>query len=107
MIGRDSWRARALGFVAAVLVVAVSLLGAGSAAAEMAVSHYDTAAYTYDAPAQPSSPDTMTTYVRGSPLGPGAVSWGRSVSVRACGVAAKCEVGATAVDSAPAVGGVD
>jgi hypothetical protein len=84
-------------------VVAVLLAGVGAAQAsavpaesryDRPTSTYDVPAYAYDAPAELSSPDTVTTYVRGSPSGPEAVSWGRSVSVSAC---------CSAANSAPAV----
>ena len=53
-----------------------------------ATSTYDTAAYVYDAPAWLSSQSTVVSYMRGSPSGPEAVSWGRSASVRGGAVAA-------------------
>ncbi len=85
-----------VGLVAA-LALAVSLLGAGPVAAAEAVSHYDTAAYAYDAPAQQSSTDTAASYAWGSRSGPGAASWGRSVFSGAFVVAA--ETGAGAAES--------
>lgn len=49
---------------------------------------YDTAVYNCDAPAYLSSKSAATSGARGSPAGLGAVSWGRSASVRDLGVAA-------------------
>ncbi|HEY0259682.1 MAG TPA: hypothetical protein VGC18_07515 [Lacisediminihabitans sp.] len=49
---------------------------------------YNGATYTYEAPARLSSSDTVATGARWSPSGPGAVSWGRSASVRDRGDAA-------------------
>jgi len=48
-----------------------------------------TAAYVYGAPAKLSSPNAATSYVRGSPTRPRAVSWETSASVRDRGVAAE------------------
>jgi hypothetical protein len=42
---------------------------------------YDTPAYVHEAPALSLSQSTATLGVRGMPAGPGAVSWGRSVSI--------------------------
>ncbi len=58
---------------------------------------YDTPAYVYDAPAQLSSSHTVARTARGSPSGPKAVSWGRSVSFGGCCTAA--ETGAGAAES--------
>lgn len=86
---RDGWRVWAVALVAAAMAVAASLLAAGPVAAEAAVSHYDTAAYVYDAPALLSSPDTVATGTRGSPSGLGAASWVTPVSVARNVVAAE------------------
>lgn len=76
-----------LGFILGLVAV---LAAPGSAFAVVGVSTghtatpgstYDTTAYTYDAPAPLSSPDTATSYVRGSPSRPEAVSWASPVFV--------------------------
>lgn len=85
---RDGWRVWALALVAAAWAVAVSLLAAGPVAAAAGASHYDTAAYVYDAPALLSSPDTAPKDARGSPAASDAGSWLSPVSVRDRGVAA-------------------
>lgn len=73
---------RALASVAAVLAVAISLLGAGQASAAAAVFQYDTAAYTYDNPLQLSRTDPVATaHARGSPAGLVAASWGTCAAV--------------------------
>lgn len=85
---RDGGRVWALALVAAAMAVAVSLLAAGPVAAAAGASHYDTAAYAYDAPALLSSPDTGASDARGSPSGPEVASSVSPVSVRDRGVAA-------------------
>lgn len=72
----------------AAVVVAIALFTAGPALAGTELSTYDAAAYTYDAPARLSSPDTAPKDARGSPPGPGATSWASPVSVGGRGVAA-------------------
>lgn len=74
--------------VAAPLGVAVSLLAAGPAAAAAPVSHYDTAAYVYDAPAMLSSQSAAASYARGAPSAPEVASSVSHVSSRGFGVAA-------------------
>lgn len=87
-------------FIAAVLAATVGLLSAAPAPA-VSTAHTDntstyvrdtTAYYTYDGLARLSSPSAATTDTRGSPPGPEAVSWGSSVVVIGCGVAANTEV---------------
>jgi len=78
-----------LALLSIVLTGAGSLAGAAPALAATSTYAYDTAAYTYDAPALLSSPDTAATNARGSPERPGAISWGRSASVRDDGDAAE------------------
>lgn len=89
----ECWRVWALALVAAAMAVAVSLLAAGPVAAAAAVSHYDTAAYAYDAPALLSSQSATTTYARGSPSGPEVASRDNSVSLGRFGVAVEAAVG--------------
>jgi len=66
----------------AALVAAIFTVMAGpaSAAIDTAAYVYDASAYVYDASTSLSSQSATTTDARGSPVGPGAVSWGRSVS---------------------------
>ena len=71
-----------------VLAQVVGIAGAVSAWAAATTYAYDTAAYTYDAPALLSSPDTAKLSVRGSPTAPEVGSWVSPVSVRDRGVAA-------------------
>lgn len=105
---RHLWRAGRTLFVilvGAVLALAV-VSPAGALAAstpaiavqQVATSAYDTPAYAYDAPARLASPDTATTGARGSPAGPGAVSWGSAVFVRGDVVAAETGAGYVASD---------
>lgn len=86
----------------ALLVLLASWWSTASAmgAVQPASISHDTAAYTYaaasyvyDAPPQLSSSDSAVTDAQGSPVGPGAVSWGRSVAVRGFGVAANTGTG--------------
>ena len=74
-----------------VLAQVVGIAGAVSAWAAATTYAYDTAAYTYDAPALLSSPDTAKLSVRGSPTAPEVGSWVSPVSVRDRGVAANTE----------------
>ena len=76
------------GLVAALVSVAVGLVGAPLTIAtsagdtvRIAVHTYDTVAYAYDAPAQLLPPDTVATDARGSPPGTTATPWARSVGV--------------------------
>jgi hypothetical protein len=71
---------RLWGWLAAVLV-AFFTIGSAPASTLAATPGYDTAAYTYDAPALLSSPDSGVPDVRVPQSGPVALSWGRSVSV--------------------------
>ena len=59
-----------------------------TAVAAPAAYSYDAATHAYDGPARLSSPHSVARDARGSPSGPGAVSWGRSVSVGGVVVAA-------------------
>lgn len=98
------------GLLAALVSVVVSLVGAPLAFATSVgesvqgpVHTYVPAAYVYDGPALLSSPDTATTYVRGSPSGPEAVSWASPVSVARDRVAANTGTAAGLVET-PSVG---
>jgi len=73
--GHARWPGWLLALMAAVLAVVSGLLGAIPASAAPAARTYDTAAYTYDAPAHLSSLDTAVPAPRGSPAGPCAASW--------------------------------
>ena len=88
--------------VAAVLGL-IGLAVSPALAAVAAVTTYDVTSHAYATLAPLSTLNAATTYVRGSPAAPEATH----VAVGSDVVAAKCEVGATAVDSAPAVGEVD
>ncbi len=79
---------RALRVAGLMAVAVVVSLVAAAQPSTAATSHYDLAAYTYDAPALLSSQSAAVTYVRGPPSGPGAVSRGQSAFVRDRGVAA-------------------
>jgi hypothetical protein len=80
--GAARWLSRALRSTAVVLVAVIGMVSVALAPAALVTHAYDSVGYSYDAPAELSSPDTVTTYVRGSPERPGAVSWGRSAFVR-------------------------
>lgn len=82
------WWAWVLALVAAALAVAATLLGAGPASAVVAVSHYDTTTYTYDASANLSTERTTGAAVRGPPSGQGAAPRVSHVSFGRFGVAA-------------------
>lgn len=107
--GRAAGDARTLGrllvlvaFALGVLAVSVGTSAApASAAAVQAVSTYDGAVYTYNAPVLLSSQSAATTDVRGSPAGPGATSRERSVSARGFAVAAKGAPAAVAALKGP------
>ncbi len=78
-----AWATTAPAFVAA---------GATTEAAAPTARHstYDAASSAYDAPMPLSSPDTATArYLRYAPSEPVFIPWGKSVSVRGGGVAAK------------------
>lgn len=87
VIGRSF--GRLLVVLTTTLAVVAGLLGGAQAPSAVAVAHYDRVASAYDAPALSSSLDTAASYVRGSPSGPGAVSWVSLVSVRDRCVAAE------------------
>ena len=96
-----------LSFLVALLTAAGGFLGAAPAMAASMVhtynapaSAYDTVAYTYDAPAHLSTPDTVATDTRGSPSGPRAVSWGKCVFIDGFVLAAN--TGAGVVESSVA-----
>lgn len=84
---RDRRLARVLAFLAALVTVAVSLLGAGPASAMAPPSTYDTAAYVYDASSRLSTPHASAA-VGGSPVASAEVSWVSSVLSGGFGVAA-------------------
>ncbi len=77
------WVGAFLASAVAVVVVGLAglVVGEATASAVGTTYAYDTAAYVYAAPARLLPPDTVARDVRGSPSGPGAASWGRSVSV--------------------------
>lgn len=77
-----------LALLSIVLTGAGSLAGAAPASAATSTYAYDSAGYTYDAPALLSSPDTAALYVRGSPSGLAAAAWEGSVAAGGRGVAA-------------------
>lgn len=85
-----TWRAARRRWVVALLVAALAalttLLGAASASA--VAYTYDATTYAYDAPAGLSTSHASVEAARGSPVGPGAALWGRSVAVRDFGLAA-------------------
>lgn len=74
--------------VVATALSAVFVAASASASAVTSTYGYDTAAHVYDAPALFSSPDTATSYLRGSPPGPEVASREGSPSTRGCCVAA-------------------
>jgi hypothetical protein len=96
--GAARWLSRALRSTAVVLVAVIGMVSVALAPAALVTHAYDSVGYSYDAPAELSSPDTVTTYVRGSPERPGAVSWGRSAFVRDDVDAANAEAGASRVN---------
>lgn len=69
----SAWPGAAL--VAASIAALVGLGGPGPASGGPATYTCNTAAYVYDVPAVLSSPDTVATYVRGSPTAPEACAW--------------------------------
>ena len=85
----------ALGVITAGFVLLLSVIPAPAAAA-VAVSHYDTAAYTYDAAANLSTAHAAVGVVRGSP---GAVSCASPAFVVGC-----CTAANTAAEAAARVG---
>lgn len=93
------WRAflrLSLAVLAALLTVAVSVLGAAPASAVAPPSTYDTAVYAYDASSRLSTP-LASAAVRGSPVGSAAVSWVSSVLSGGFGVAANTGARGTSV----------
>lgn len=66
----------------ALLAFMFGLLGASPALAVTPLYTYGAVAYTYDAPALPSPPDTVATGVRGSAEWPEATSWASHASAR-------------------------
>ena len=83
----------ALGVITAGFVLLLSVIPAPAAAA-VAVSHYDTAAYTYDAAANLSTAHAAVGVVRGSP---GAVSCASPAFVVGCCTAAETATGGSGV----------
>jgi hypothetical protein len=91
--------AAASGFGYAVVVVVLGAAQASSAPAESAhslpASTYNAPACTYDVPMRLSIAYAAATEARGSPAGPGAVSWGTSVAAGEAVLAANTAGGAS------------
>ncbi len=92
---------RLIALLTALLVAPIAggsgtLLSAAASAAP-ATYTYDASAYAYDALARSSSPDSVASYVRGSPPASEVASWVSHVSIARDGVAA--DTGAGAVGS--------
>lgn len=82
---------RCFGLLLVVLTATLAVVAGvfSPAPAPVAVAHYDTVAYTYDAPARLSSPDSVARDAWVSTSGPEVGSWVSPVSVRGDVVAAK------------------
>ena len=73
--------------IALALVLLAALFGtspAGAVPMAAATTGYEAATFSYDASAQLSTQNVAATCARGSPVGPGAVSWERSAFIRGC-----------------------